>query len=83
MKIIVKTVFWKQGKLKILDQTQLPSKIVYINCSRAEQIFDAIKKLKVRGAPAIGVAAAWGIYVGIKNSKAKTFFLRISNLSTF
>ncbi len=72
MKQVVNTIYWKNGTLKILDQTQLPSKINYISCTKIEQVFDAIKKLKVRGAPAIGVAAGWGVYVGLKNSKAKT-----------
>ena len=45
----------------ILDQTQLPLREVYIELRTKEDLFDAIRKLKVRGAPAIGVAAAYGI----------------------
>lgn len=47
----------------ILDQTLLPGKEAYLTLTTAEEIWDAIYKLKVRGAPAIGVAAAYGIYV--------------------
>lgn len=47
----------------ILDQTLLPSREEYVNLTTAEEVWDAIYKLKVRGAPAIGVAAAYGMYV--------------------
>lgn len=47
----------------ILDQTRLPTEESYVALSSAEEIWDAIYKLKVRGAPAIGVAAAYGIYI--------------------
>lgn len=47
----------------ILDQTLLPNREEYVNLTTAEEVWDAIYKLKVRGAPAIGVAAAYGMYV--------------------
>mgnify|MGYP000422315683 CR=1 FL=1 len=47
----------------ILDQTLLPGKEAYLTLTTAEEIWDAIYKLKVRGAPAIGIAAAYGVYV--------------------
>lgn len=47
----------------LLDQTQLPGKEEYVTLTTAPEIWEAIYKLKVRGAPAIGVAAAYGIYV--------------------
>lgn len=49
----------------ILDQTLLPNEKRYEKITSAEQMWDAIKKLKVRGAPAIGIAAAFGVYVEI------------------
>lgn len=52
---------WKNNILYILDQTKLPWKEDYILCFKYQQVIDAIKKMKVRGAPAIGVAAAYGI----------------------
>ena len=57
----------------LLDQTQLPEKEVYLSLSNAEDSWDAIYKLKVRGAPAIGVAAAYGIYVCSKQIGAAGF----------
>ena len=57
----------------ILDQTRLPGKEVYLSLSSAEDLWEAIYKLKVRGAPAIGVAAAYGIYVCSKQIKAAGF----------
>ena len=54
-------------KLIIIDQTKLPQKLETIAISSPEEIFDAIKKLKVRGAPAIGVSAATGYYIIAKN----------------
>lgn len=50
-------------KVRILDQTKLPGEIIYEESDRPEDIYDAIKSLKVRGAPAIGIAAAMGISV--------------------
>ncbi|ACK42210.1 MULTISPECIES: S-methyl-5-thioribose-1-phosphate isomerase [Dictyoglomus] len=52
---------WKNNILYILDQTKLPWKEDYILCFKYQQVIDAIKKMKIRGAPAIGVAAAYGI----------------------
>ena len=52
-----------RSKLVILDQTLLPNEIKYLELDDREAIYEAIKKLRVRGAPAIGVAAAYGIYV--------------------
>ena len=51
------------GYLRLLDQTMLPSDICYMDCKTPEQVWDAIKRLVVRGAPAIGVAAAYGMVV--------------------
>lgn len=51
------------GKLSLLDQTKLPGEEIYIEITNKEDMWDAIYHLKVRGAPAIGVAAAYGLYV--------------------
>lgn len=56
----------------ILDQTRLPGEEVYIGMETKEDVWDAIFKLKVRGAPAIGVAAAWGLYVSVRDLQADT-----------
>lgn len=52
------------GSLILLDQTRLPGEIVYRDCTTVEHVWDAIKRLQVRGAPAIGAAAAYGVVVG-------------------
>lgn len=56
----------EDGFLRLLDQTRLPGEVVAIDCRKVEQIWDAIKVLAVRGAPAIGVSAAYGLCVGLQ-----------------
>lgn len=65
-KLELAPVHFIDGKLYILDQTLLPEEEVYIELQNKEEVFDAIKTLKVRGAPAIGVAAGYGIYVSMR-----------------
>ena len=60
------------GYLELLDQTRLPSETVYLQCRTAQDVWDAIKRLSVRGAPAIGVAAAYGGCIGIQEAIDKT-----------
>lgn len=60
-------VKFEDGKMLILDQTLLPNREVYIEMKTKEVVWEAIKKLRVRGAPAIGVAAAYGMYVAACN----------------
>ena len=62
---------WLGDRLKILDQTQLPHREVYVELRDYHDIIAAIKELKVRGAPAIGIAAAYGIVVGSLNIKTR------------
>ena len=57
----------------ILDQTSLPGEKVYLSLSTKEAVWDAIHRLKVRGAPAIGITAAYGIYVCCKSLRARKF----------
>ncbi len=66
-----KTLFWEKGALRLLDQTLLPGEIKYISCRDVQSAWEAIKTLRVRGAPAIGDAAAYAVAVGAFNSKAK------------
>ncbi|MDD2679376.1 MAG: S-methyl-5-thioribose-1-phosphate isomerase [Candidatus Omnitrophica bacterium] len=71
MKII--TLEWKNNRIKLIDQTGLPRKLEYIYIDKLGDLWQAIKLLKVRGAPALGAAAALGVYLGIKDVKAKSF----------
>ncbi len=59
--------------LVLLDQTKLPNEKVFLELTEMEDIWDAIYQLKVRGAPAIGIAAAYAVYLGVKQSKADTY----------
>ncbi|MGG3572323.1 S-methyl-5-thioribose-1-phosphate isomerase [Bacillus gobiensis] len=63
----------EQNALILLDQTLLPNEKVFLQLTTVEEIWDAIYRLKVRGAPAIGIAAAYGVYLGTKQSNAATF----------
>jgi methylthioribose-1-phosphate isomerase len=56
------------GHLCLIDQTRLPVEFVEIDCSNVEAIWEAIKTLRVRGAPAIGIAAAYGVIIGLQNA---------------
>ena len=66
------TIRWDhdEGALVLLDQTRLPGEVVYERCRDLQSVADAIRRLKVRGAPAIGVAAAFGVVVGVRHSEA-------------
>lgn len=66
----VEAIRWHAGELSIIDQTLLPSTLKYIPLSTAELVWEAIKKLRVRGAPAIGCCAAYGVIVGIADQAA-------------
>lgn len=56
------------GYLRLLDQTKLPSETVFLECNTLETVWGAIKRLSVRGAPAIGVSAAYGVIVGVQSA---------------
>ena len=60
------TLYWQKGSLQVLDQTVLPEKEVYRTCTAWQEVRDAIAVLAVRGAPAIGVAAAYGMVLAGK-----------------
>jgi methylthioribose-1-phosphate isomerase len=67
------TIRWvgdTDGHLVLLDQTQLPAETVYLKCCTAEDVWNAIERLSVRGAPAIGVAAAYGVCVGVNEGRS-------------
>jgi methylthioribose-1-phosphate isomerase len=63
----LKTIEWVEGAARILDQTRLPGDLVYCDIGTAEEMYEAIKILMIRGAPAIGIAAAFGVYCGVKD----------------
>lgn len=65
----IDTIRWTAGSVRIIDQTRLPEKLVYLHCRDVKTLWQAIRELKVRGAPALGIAAAYGVLLGIKNFK--------------
>lgn len=80
-----KTVEYKDGKVILIDQTKLPLEEVYVECKNYLDVANAIKVMQVRGAPAIGVAAAMGVALGARQIKTEDFdefyeeFLKICN----
>jgi methylthioribose-1-phosphate isomerase len=68
---MIQTLEWTKSGVVFIDQTKLPTEEVYVTCTTHQQVADAIRNMIVRGAPAIGVAAAMGIALGVKNSRAE------------
>ena len=64
------TIEWKDDAIVMIDQRKLPAMEVYVSCKTAQEVAKAIRTMVIRGAPAIGVAAAMGIALGMRRSKA-------------
>src|SRR3954465_13003799 len=64
------TIEWKDGTVVMIDQRKLPVSEVYVTCTTANEVAKAIKTMVIRGAPAIGVAAAMGLALGMRRSTA-------------
>lgn len=69
----IQSIEWREDHLRILDQTYLPNREVYSDIRDIGRIWEAIRKLRVRGAPAIGIAASYGFYLGIKDLPENSF----------
>jgi methylthioribose-1-phosphate isomerase len=63
------TIAWQDGEVVMIDQRKLPAQELYVHCKTANEVAKAIKTMVIRGAPAIGVAAAMGIAMGMEKSK--------------
>jgi len=75
---------WLGNKVKLLDQTRLPQEEVYLELTDYHDVASAIKGMKIRGAPAIGVAAAYGVALGILKTSAKSkdeFLIKLSSVT--
>jgi len=68
-----KTIEWKNNAIKIIDQNKLPLKLEYVYLRTPRALWQAIKTMRVRGAPALAAVAGLGVYLGIKDSRAKNF----------
>ncbi|MDP3790843.1 MAG: S-methyl-5-thioribose-1-phosphate isomerase [Candidatus Omnitrophota bacterium] len=69
----VETITFKNGKIRFIDQTLLPHKFKVVSTDDVRRLWRAIKRLEIRGAPAIGIAGALGVIIGIKDSGAGNF----------
>jgi methylthioribose-1-phosphate isomerase len=67
---MIKTLEWTDEGVRFIDQTKLPLEEIYVTCRNYQEVAVAIRNMIVRGAPAIGVAAAMGIALGVKQSQA-------------
>ena len=68
----MRTITWRDGKVITIDQMKLPHKEVFIEMKNCEEVAEAIKTMKIRGAPLIGAAAAYGLALTAYHSKAKS-----------
>ncbi len=62
---MIRPVYWEDGAVRLLDQTRLPHEEVWLSLTRWEEVAEAIREMRVRGAPAIGIAAAYGLALAI------------------
>lgn len=87
MKIMtIKTIEWKNGLIKLIDQTLLPGELRYLYIDNIKDLWQAIKLLKVRGAPALGVSGALGVYLGIRGLKTQEksrFFAELNKVCRY
>ena len=85
----VETLSWVgevDGHLRLIDQTRLPVQFVHVDCRDVQAVWEAIKMLRVRGAPAIGVAAAYGVCVGVQTAAGAdeaAWFARLDEVADF
>lgn len=68
---ITDPIAWRDGQLVLLDQTCLPARIAYVHCDSADAVYTAIRDMVVRGAPAIGIAAAYGVALSARSHFAR------------
>jgi methylthioribose-1-phosphate isomerase len=67
---MIKTLEWTDSGVRFIDQRKLPTEETYVTCATYEEVAEAIRNMTVRGAPAIGVAAAMGIALGTRDAEA-------------
>ncbi|RLG49137.1 MAG: S-methyl-5-thioribose-1-phosphate isomerase [Thermoproteota archaeon] len=71
MRILPRTVRWEDGRVILIDQTKLPEELTFIECEDVECVARAIEEMKVRGAPAIGATAAYGLALVAHHFRAR------------
>ena len=65
---MIETIRWINSSIRIIDQSQLPKKEIYLYIKSVDELIDCIKKLKIRGAPALGIAGAFGLVLTLQES---------------
>src|SRR5438876_1410954 len=84
-----RTIAWVggiDGFVRLIDQTLLPTQLEYRDCRTVEEVWEAIRTLRVRGAPAIGVAAAMGLVVGLQDHRDRrrgAFWRHLQEVSAY
>jgi len=81
---MIKPIWWKNGKVYILDQTKLPHKEKVVECKNYHKVKLCIQRMSIRGAPAIGIASAMGLALGARSIKARTtdeFFRKLETIA--
>ncbi|MGH8590236.1 MAG: S-methyl-5-thioribose-1-phosphate isomerase, partial [Gammaproteobacteria bacterium] len=68
----VRALLWRDGRLGVLDQRLLPQRLEYLWLSHPAEVVDAIRRMVVRGAPAIGIAAAYGVVLAARVAYARS-----------
>ena len=82
----VETIGWNGQSVRLIDQTLLPDEIKYLEIGDTKPLWEAIKMLRVRGAPAIGIAAAYGVIVGlqtVEDSDEDAFYARLDEVCDY
>lgn len=82
----VTTIEWRDGKVRMIDQTKLPEDLVYLDIEDVDVLAEGIKSLRVRGAPAIGIAGAFGVVLGIQHFEGNDkneFFKKLNETADY
>ena len=82
----VQSIEWRDDHVRIIDQTYLPKRKVFSDIRDMGRMWEAIKKMRVRGAPAIGIAAGYGFYMGIKElpeSSFNSFWVEVERVAEY
>lgn len=75
----IRAIHWQgDGSLRLLDQRRLPGEVVYVDCARVDEVADAIRTMVVRGAPAIGIAAAYGCVLAARYGELERGMQRLA-----
>ncbi|TDI80966.1 MAG: S-methyl-5-thioribose-1-phosphate isomerase [Caldithrix sp.] len=82
----VTTIEWTNNQIRMIDQTKLPEELTYLEISDTEVLAEAIKSLRIRGAPAIGIAGAFGMVLGVQNfagEETEVFFKQLKETAEY